>query len=87
MEVLEITPGLQYKRFTDYLELILEFRELSEIVENNYKDWIALLSAVNGVYLICDVNTGKQYLGSSYGNNGIWGRWLEYVRTGGHGGE
>ena len=86
MEVLEISPGLHYKRFTDYFELILSFPELQEIIMNDYKDWRNVLSAVKGIYLICDTKTGKQYIGSAYGDEGIWGRWKEYVSTNGHGG-
>lgn len=86
MEVQEISPGLHYKRFTDYSELILDFNELCEIVECQYADWKLLLSAIRGIYLITDLNTGKLYVGSAYGEDGIWGRWSEYVNTGGHGG-
>lgn len=86
MEVLEISPGLHYKRFTDYFDLILSYRELQEIVECQYGDWKAMLSAIKGVYLITDTSTGKLYVGAAYGDDGIWGRWSEYVRTNGHGG-
>lgn len=86
MEVLEIAPGLHYKRFTDYFDLILDFKELVEIVECQYSDWKQMLSAIKGVYLITDQNTGKLYVGSAYGDDGIWGRWHDYVATNGHGG-
>lgn len=86
MEVVEICPGLNYKRFTDYSELILSFKELREIVLNEYKEWKIVLSAVKGVYLITDTHTGKLYIGSAYGDDGIWGRWRDYVSTNGHGG-
>ena len=86
MEVLEICPGLRYKRFTDCLELLLTYDELKEIIESQYKDWRQVLSAVKGVYLITDTSTGRLYVGSAYGEEGIWGRWSEYVSTGGHGG-
>lgn len=86
MEVLEISPGLNYKRFTDYFDLILDFNELREIVEKQYADWRRVLSAIKGVYLISDRNTGKLYVGSAYGEDGIWGRWSNYVATNGHGG-
>lgn len=85
MEVLEIAPGLHYKRFTDYFDLILDFKELVEIVENQYTDWKQMLSAIKGVYLITDQNTGKLYVGSAYGDDGIWGRWNCYAATNGHG--
>ena len=86
MEVQEISPGFHYKRFTDYSELILDFKELQEIVIEQYQDWKTVLSAVKGVYLITDKKTGKLYIGSAYGEDGIWGRWKEYVVTNGHGG-
>lgn len=86
MEVVEICPGLNYKRFTDYSELILSFEELREIVLNRYKEWETVLSAVKGVYLITDTLTGNLYIGSAYGDEGIWGRWCDYVSTNGHGG-
>lgn len=86
MEVLEISPGLHYKRFTDYFDLIISFTELQEIVVEQYKDWKAILSAIKGIYLITDTKTGLLYVGSAYGEDGIYGRWKEYVATNGHGG-
>ncbi len=44
-----------------------------------------MLSVVKGVYLINDSSTGKLYIGSAYGEDGIWGRWRNYVLTNGHG--
>jgi hypothetical protein len=85
MEVIEIHPGLHYKQFTDYADFILSFSELREIVNNQYPDWKRMLSAVKGVYLINDTSTGKLYVGSAYGEDGIWGRWRNYVLTNGHG--
>ena len=38
-----------------------------------------------GVYLITDTGNGKRYVGSAYGDTGIWSRWDSYVRSG-HGG-
>lgn len=85
MEVVEIQRGLSDKPFTDYYSFILDFYELKEIIKESYKDWKQMLSATKGVYLISDTKTGKQYVGSAYGTDGIWGRWSEYVRTNGHG--
>lgn len=86
MEVTEIHPGLHYKQFTDYSDFILSFTELTEIVTNKYSDWKKMLSATQGIYLISDTKTGKLYVGSTYGEGGIWGRWSSYVSTKGHGG-
>ena len=85
MEVIEIKPGLHYKQFVDYFDFTLNFDELKEIVENQYSDWKKTLSITKGIYLISDTVTGKLYVGSAYGENGIWGRWSEYVKTNGHG--
>ena len=85
MEVIEIQRGLSDKPFTDYYSFILDFYELKEIIKEGYKDWKQMLSATKGIYLISDTKTGKQYVGSAYGIDGIWGRWSEYVRTNGHG--
>ncbi len=85
MEVIQIHPGLHYKQFTDYFDFILNFRELKEIVNNQYRDWKRMLSVTKGIYLISDTKSGKLYVGSAYGEVGIWGRWSKYVSTNGHG--
>ena len=86
MEVIEIQRGLNDLIFTDYFSFILDFQQLTEIINGRYKDWKNMLSATKGIYLITDSITGKQYVGSAYGVDGIWGRWSEYVKTNGHGG-
>lgn len=86
MEVIEIHAGLMYRHFTDYFDIILSYIELEDIVNNAYPDWKIVLSATKGIYLITDTNTGRLYVGSAYGEDGIWGRWCEYVRTEGTGG-
>ena len=85
MEVTEIQPGLHYKRFVDYFDFILTFAELKEIITNEYPDWKKTLTITKGIYLISDNVTGKLYVGSAYGEKGIWGRWSEYIKTNGHG--
>lgn len=47
--------------------------------------WHGALSSVRGVYLLVHPTTGEQYVGSAYGENGFWGRWIAYVADG-HGG-
>ena len=85
MEVVEIHPGLHYKQFTDYSDFVINFEQLKEIVNNQYSDWKKMLSITKGIYLINDTKTGKLYVGSAYGEDGIWGRWSKYVSTNGHG--
>ncbi|WP_051233880.1 GIY-YIG nuclease family protein [Butyrivibrio sp. NC3005] len=50
-------------------------------MENHYPDYYKPLSCVKGIYMIIDGNTGKQYVGSAYGTEGIWGRWNTYALT------
>lgn len=47
--------------------------------------WARALGAARGVYLLTCRETGEQYVGSAYGDDGFMGRWLGYAATG-HGG-
>lgn len=83
-EVIEIKPRGFVEDFPGYLDFVLPFKKLEQIIKNyesNYK-WKNKLSSVYGIYLILDRKTGKQYIGSAYGENGIWGRWENYVNSG-----
>lgn len=63
--------------------MILSYDELVTITENqqDYQDYYQALSNVNAIYLICDNQTGKQYVGTTFGQEGLWGRWLGYAKT------
>lgn len=71
------------KIFSGFENLILTYDELKEIVENPtiYEAWHTALSSVNAIYLIVDQETGKQYVGSAYGRDGLLGRWSCYVSS------
>jgi hypothetical protein len=62
------------------------FSLLEPIFKRNKEDWKAALEDVKGVYLIVDKKNGKMYVGSAYGDAGIWSRWSCYMDTG-HGGD
>ena len=89
--ILEILPLSGAARilqpFSDYLDFTLSHAELRGMIENPvaHADWQASLSAVAGIYLILAETTGQLYVGSAYGENGIWGRWEDYAANG-HGG-
>lgn len=87
-EVLEIQDKPFSKPFTGYLDFTLTFAELRELIRNQgpRDEWRRMLSAVSGVYLILDTTTGHHYVGSAYGDGGIWSRWAQYVARNGHGG-
>lgn len=69
--------------FPGYDNLILPFEELENIIneEYTYKNYQTALSNINAIYLIVDVESGKQYIGSSYGKGGLLSRWKCYVNT------
>lgn len=73
----------QRKVFSGFENLILTYDELQEIVDNPtvYESWHTALSSINAVYLIVDKKSGKQYVGSAYGENGLLGRWAYYVNS------
>lgn len=71
--------------FKGYDNISLPFRKLKQIIDANVDNWRELLSNVNAVYVITDMKTGKLYIGSTYGYNGIWQRWSTYVNTNGTG--
>ncbi|QYY36874.1 GIY-YIG nuclease family protein [Ruficoccus sp. ZRK36] len=86
-EVAEISPVGYVKPFPGYEDFVLTYRELRQLVAHpqSNREWYDLLSSVAGVYLILDIRDGKQYVGSAYGEKGLWGRWATYAKTG-HGG-
>jgi hypothetical protein len=71
------------KIFNGYENLVLTYDQLKEIVENEtvYSAWHVALKAVYAIYLIVDAETGKQYVGSAYNSDGLFGRWSCYVAT------
>jgi len=67
--------------FVSFEEINHGFSAIEIIINNTLPDWKVALSSVSGVYLISDKKTGKHYVGSAYGVNGIWGRWCNYVNN------
>ncbi len=61
------------------------YQTLKYIIDNDIQSWKSALSNVKGIYLISDTKSGKQYVGSAYGDECIWQRWQAYAKTG-HGG-
>ena len=51
----------------------------------NKPSWQTALGNQKGVYLLIDSKTGKQYVGSAYGQDMLLGRWEQYIKTS-HGG-
>ena len=71
--------------FLGFDSVNIDYKTLKYIVSDNILSWKSALSNVKGIYLIVDTKTGKQYVGSAYGDECIWHRWKEYANDG-HGG-
>ncbi len=67
----------------DWLEI--GFAELEALIRADRPDWRGALEHTKGVYLITDTRTGRLYVGSAHGDQGVWSRWGAYADTG-HGG-
>jgi len=68
--------------FPGYENINHDFSELEPIFRREKADWKAALQNIKGVYVITDKANGKRYIGSAYGDHGIWSRWSCYIGTG-----
>jgi hypothetical protein len=86
-EVVEIKGKKSIGDFHSFSQVDIEYQDLKMLIQ--YPDtnltWVKALSSVNGIYLIKDKLSGKLYVGSAYGDKGIYGRWSAYAQNG-HGG-
>lgn len=79
-DILEITE--QYEpRFPGFRS----FTRLVDDIPSLPTGWQQVLRSVKGVYLLVDVVTGQQHVGSAKGADSLLGRWMEYAADG-HGG-
>jgi hypothetical protein len=86
MSVAEILPESYIgEDFPGYANINHGYATLEKLWKDSKPDWVTALMHCQGVYLITDINTGLRYIGSAYGEEGIWSRWGNYFRTGGHG--
>lgn len=87
LEVEQILPSIfDGIDFPGYDRVRLSYEQLSTIVHRHKQDWVAALESQKAVYLITDKYSGKHYVGSAYGENGmLLQRWTNYVADG-HGG-
>lgn len=87
MPVIRIDKGLMENHvpiFTRYEDVVLSYNQLKTIFDSAHPnmEWKAKLDCCNCIYLIFDKGNGKQYIGSTYNKDGIWGRWKEYALNG-----
>lgn len=82
-DVSEILPRNYVKGFPGFYEFTLTYPELVTITGNPdaHREWERMLSSAAGVYLVLDESSGHQYVGSAYGQGGIWARWKRYAKS------
>jgi hypothetical protein len=67
--------------FPGFQDFHLSFAQLQQHAAVPLLAWKTALSRVAGVYAITDLRHGTTYLGSAYGDGGIWSRWMGYAKT------
>ncbi len=81
-QIISVDENRTVETFKDYESVELTYNELKEIVENEYSDYYIPFKSIKAVYMIIDGNTGRQYVGSAYGEKeGLWARWSTYAYT------
>lgn len=70
------------QQFPGFENINLSYKNLKHIIRTNKRDWKSVLKNIKGVYLITDIKTNKRYVGSAYGEEGIWSRWSSYINDG-----
>ncbi len=82
-EIVELLPLNYVMDFPGFYNFTLSYDDLATMVSNpdSNREWQRMLSSVSGVYVILDQRNGKQYVGSAYGDGGIWARWKSYVKS------
>lgn len=82
IEVAEILPvPYEGRPFPGHDRINISLAELQVVVRQDRSDWRGALEHMKGVYVIHDRTTGKPYIGSAYGDTGIWARWKQYAET------
>lgn len=79
--VLELRAMQSEPPFPGFINFIAPLSSLGKLPHT----WIEILRSARGVYILTCPKTKEQYVGSATGEDGFWGRWMEYYRTG-HGG-
>lgn len=84
LEVIEIwnpEKGINDKTFPGYKNVTIDYSNLKQKLKIS-DEWENALRLRKGVYVISDKKTGRLYVGSAYGKDGILGRWQTYINSG-----
>jgi len=83
MSIAEMLPEpFSGEPFPGYEDICHDFPILEQIFKHDRPDWRAALENIKGIYLIVDKSNGRKYVGSAYGDAGVWARWASYLGTG-----
>ena len=87
LEVVQVLPDVfDDDGFPGYDSVCLTHEQLQRIIRSGKSDWKSALENQKAVYVLTDTKTGKLYVGSATGKNGmLLQRWADYAKTG-HGG-
>lgn len=85
--VISIYPDSKHV-FPGYNRVVWDFVTLKDYMDHlgEYEEIENALKEVYAVYLVVDLVSGKYYVGSAYGKDGLLGRWRTYANTKGTGG-
>ena len=88
-EVIKILPYNFVDEFPGLMKIRINSKELRTIINNHqaHSKWYESLTRLQAVYMILDKKSGNQYIGTTYGQNGLWQRWESYAKgdfTGGN---
>lgn len=68
------------EEFAGYDKVCKSYTDLKSVIDK--PSWKEALTNIYGVYVLTDSKTGKLYIGSATGENGIYGRWSTYLENG-----
>ena len=82
-EIFEILPNIYEPiKFNGFENIHLDYATLKLILDSDrYQDYKGALKGVKAIYCLTDENTGKLYIGGTYGQDGIMQRWSTYIKT------
>ena len=79
--IIELRRAFKEPDFPGFTKFIRPLSQVSALPPG----WIEVLKNAKGVYLLTCPRTKEQYVGSAYGVDGFWGRWVVYAANS-HGG-
>ncbi|MEE9433980.1 MAG: GIY-YIG nuclease family protein [Sphingorhabdus sp.] len=77
----EIKTEFQEPVFPGYTQFMVSLNNVPKMPAS----WVAILRQAKGIYLLTCPKTKEQYVGKAVGQDGFFGRWMEYSGSG-HGG-